>query len=158
MAGIVQERVCAEVEGAVVVFLVGMRINRPWKVWKWFPVMRAMPRMLEELEADPGLGLLHARLQFGLRNLWVVQYWKSAEHLQAYAQAADRTHLPAWQAFNAKIGTGGDVGIWHETYVAPAGHAEAIYVNMPKHGLGKAGSLFPAKGRRATAAKRLTGL
>ena len=158
MTSIITERVCAEVEGDIVVFLIGMRINRLWKLWKWVPVLAAMPRMLRELAAHPALGLLHAQPQFGLRNLWVVQYWKSAEHLRAYAHAAGHAHLPAWQAFNAKIGTNGDVGIWHETYVVPPGHAESVYVNMPRHGLGLAGSLFPAKGERATASKRLRGL
>jgi hypothetical protein len=158
MTDIIEERVCAEVGGEIVVFLIGMRINKLWKLWKWIPVLAAMPRMLQELAAHPELGLLYARPQFGLRNQWVVQYWKSAEHLHAYAHAAGQAHLPAWQAFNAKIGTDGDVGIWHETYVVPPGHAESVYVNMPRHGLGVAVSLFPAKGERASASKRLSGL
>lgn len=155
MPELVTERVCAEVEGEVVVFLIGMRINKLWKVWKWVPVVVAMPRMLKELAAHPELGMLSARPLFGLRNLSVLQYWKSAEHLQAYARASNQTHLPAWQAFNRTIGTDGDVGIWHETYVVPQGHAESVYVNMPRYGLGLAGTLFPAKGQRATASKRL---
>jgi hypothetical protein len=158
MTNIITERVCAEVEGDIVVFLIGMRINKLWKLWKWVPVLFAMPRMLQELAAHPELGLLHARPQFGVRNQWVVQYWSSAEHLRAYARAAGQAHLPAWQAFNVKVGTDGDVGIWHETYVVPPGHAESVYVNMPRHGLGLAGTLFPAKGERATASKRLSGV
>jgi hypothetical protein len=62
------------------------------------------------------------------------------------AQSSTNTHLPAWQAFNRDLGSNGDVGIWHETYV-----------NMPRYGLGLVGSVFPAKGSRATAAKRLRG-
>lgn len=154
MPDIVTERVCAEVEGGVVVFLIGIRINRPWKLWKWLPVLRAMPAMLKELAAHPELGMLSATGHFGLRNASMVQYWKTAEHLRAYAQGA--THLPAWQAFNRSIGTSGDVGIWHETYVVPPGNLEAIYVNMPRYGLGLAGTLFPAKGHRASAARRLS--
>ena len=155
MADIVNERVCAEVDGEVVVFPIGMRINKLLKVWKWFPVMMAMPRVLRELAEHPELGLISATGHFGLRNLWSQQYWKSAAHLQAYAHGSNRVHLPAWQAFNRSVGTNGDVGIWHETYVVPAGNLETIYVNMPRHGLGRAGSLFPARGQRATAAKRL---
>lgn len=116
-----------------------------------------MPKMLKELSAHPELGMLSARGQFGLRNQMVLQYWKSAEHLWAYAHAASKAHLPAWQAFNRKIGTGGDVGIWHETYVVPKGHAESVYVNMPRFGLDLADALFPAKGQRANASKRLSG-
>ncbi len=155
MSGLINERVCAEVEGEVVVFLIGMRVNRLWKVWKWLPLLRAMPRMLQELAARPELGLLSTRGHFGLRNFSMVQYWKSAAHLQAFARSATGTHLPAWQAFNRSVGTGGDVGIWHETYVVPPGHLESIYLNMPRHGLGLVGKLFPAKEHRATAAKRL---
>jgi hypothetical protein len=158
MSDIMRERVCAEADGEIVMFLIGMRINTWWKVWKWMPVAAAMPRMLAELGARPELGLLHARSQFGLRNLWVVQYWKSAAHLQNYARAADKTHMPAWLAFNKRVGTDGTVGIWHETYVVPPGHAESVYVNMPRFGLGRAAAVFPATGDRATAAKRLAAM
>jgi hypothetical protein len=155
MSEIINERVCAEVDGEVVVFLIGMRINKLWKVWMWWPIFIAMSKMLKELAAHPELGLLSARGQFGLRNFSVLQYWQSAKHLQAYAHSQNHAHLPAWQSFNQKVGTSGDVGIWHETYVVPAGCAESVYVNMPRYGLGLAGHVFPAKGHRATAAKRL---
>ncbi len=62
---------------------------------------------------------------------------------------------PAWSAFNKAIGTSGDVGIWHETYVIAPGKYENVYVNMPPFGLGRAGELFDAKGNRANAAKRM---
>jgi hypothetical protein len=152
---LIAERMCAEVEGEIVVFLIGMRVNRLWKVWKWLPVMIAMQAMLRELAARPELGLLHSRAQLGLRSPSLLQYWQSAEHLRAYAHGADEAHLPAWQSFNRRVGTDGDVGIWHETYVVPRGRLEAIYVNMPRFGLGRAGALFPAKGSRSSAAKRL---
>ncbi len=152
----VNERVCAEVEGEFVVFLIGMRVNRPWKVWKWLPIARAMVRMLQELTAQPEIGLLASRPLPGLLSPALLQYWRSAEHLRAYAHAADKQHLSAWQAFNRAVGTNGDVGIWHETFVVPAGASEAIYVNMPRFGLGRAGAVHPAKGDRATAAKRLS--
>ena len=155
MAQIINERVCAEVEGDITVFLIGMRINKFWKVWRWLPVFLEMPKMLKELGADPDIGLLHSRPLLGIRNLAILQYWKSAQHLTAYAHAHGRAHLPAWQRFNAKIGTSGDVGVWHETYVVPRGRSESIFVNMPRYGLGLAGDVFPAKGPRATASKRL---
>ena len=155
MIELANERVCAEVEGEFVVFMIGMRINRPWKIWKWLPVLRAMFPMLRELSAQPEIGLLASRPLPNLRGPGLVQYWRSAEHLRAYANAGDKNHLPAWQAFNRAIGTSGDVGIWHETYVVSAGSAETIYLNMPRFGLGRAGKLYPARGDRATAAKRL---
>lgn len=155
MSRLINERMSAEVEGGVVLFLIGMRLNRPWKLWQWLPIMAAMVRMLNELGRKPDLGLLSARTHFGLRNVVVVQYWRSVEALLAFAHDPQRTHLPAWLAFNRAVGTGGDVGIWHETYVAPPGQSESIYANMPRYGLGLAGTLHPSKGERASAGKRL---
>lgn len=42
----------------VVVFIIGMRVNRLWEVWRWLPVFAAMPRMIIELAKDPSRGLL----------------------------------------------------------------------------------------------------
>ena len=39
----------------------------------------------------------------------MVSYWKSTEHLLAYAKMRSAEHLPAWRAFNKHIGTNGDV-------------------------------------------------
>jgi len=155
MTAIFQDRLCAEPAGDIVVFAIGMRINRYWKVWKWVPVMLEMPKMLKEQEADPAIGLLSTRFMFGLRNIGVLQHWRSTDDLQAYAHSSGRLHLAAWQRFNQRAGTSGDVGIWHETYAVPATRIESIFVNMPAYGLGIAGRLFPARGERASAAKRL---
>jgi hypothetical protein len=152
----INRRVSGEVAGGFALFLIGVRINRPWKLGAWLPVFMAMPRMLRELSEKPELGLLHYRLHFGLRGAMVVQYWRSFELLNAYAMARDRAHLPAWQAFNKAVGANGDVGIWHETYVVGPGKCESVYVNMPRYGLGAAGEVFDAKGERASAEKRLS--
>ena len=56
MAEIIFKRVTAEIEGDFVVFLIGMRINKLWKIHKWLPVFLAMPRMLRELERHPESG------------------------------------------------------------------------------------------------------
>ncbi len=155
MTAIVAERMTAKIEGDFVVFLIGMRINKLWKVWQWAPVAAAMPRMIVELMKQPDLGLLHARTHFGLRNVMVVQYWRSFEHLHRYAVANDLEHLPAWKAFNQKIRSNGDVGIWHETYLVPAGGYECVYNNMPRYGLANAGEFIPAQGQYKSAKGRL---
>ena len=49
MGQIIAERMAAEIEGDFVVFIIGMRVNRAWKLHKWVPVFLAMPRMLKEL-------------------------------------------------------------------------------------------------------------
>jgi Domain of unknown function (DUF4188) len=155
MTAVIAERVTAKVDGDFVVFLIGMRINKPWKVWKWAPVAAAMPKMLIELGQRPELGLLHARTFFGFPNLVVTQYWRSFEHLHRYATDATRAHLPAWKSFNTAIASNGDVGIWHETYMVSAGAYESVYNNMPAFGLGLAGKIAPASGPRKSAKERL---
>ena len=152
MTKIIDQRMAAEMEGEFVVFLIGMRINKPWKIHKWLPVFRAMPRMLKELEKQPESGFLgHS----GLGRV-IVQYWRSFEHLEAYARNKDREHWPAWVDFNRRVGgTRGDVGIWHETYVISPGRYEAIYSGMPPYGLGKVGKLVSATGHRESASTRM---
>ncbi len=145
----------AEVEGDFVVFLIGMRINRWWKPWRWLPVAMAMGRMLAELGRAPAMGLLHARSHFGLPNVMVLQYWRSFADLHTYASAPSLEHRPAWTAFNRAVGSNGDVGIWHETFLVAAGQHESVYNNMPPFGLGLAGTLVPARGRRKSAKGRL---
>jgi hypothetical protein len=147
-------RLFANVEGAFVVFLIGMRINSFWKVHQWWPVARAMPRMLEELRQKPELGMLGGEL-WGGRTTILVQYWRSAEHLIAYAKNREAQHLPAWRAFNRAVGTAGDVGVWHETYKVEPGGYENIYVNMPPFGLGNVGRLLPATDGLQSAAGRI---
>ena len=41
MTEIVASRVTGGIDGDFVVFLIGMRINKPWKVLKWLPVAAA---------------------------------------------------------------------------------------------------------------------
>jgi fumigallin biosynthesis monooxygenase-like protein len=122
------------IEGDFVVFLIGMRPNRPWKVHHWWPVYRAMGRMLAELSAHPELGLL--RWERGLlRGSLVVQYWRSRADLERYAHGD--LHVPAWLEFNRRVRRSGDVGVWHETYEVHG--CESTYVNMPVFGLAAAG-------------------
>ncbi|HWB32962.1 MAG TPA: DUF4188 domain-containing protein [Acidobacteriaceae bacterium] len=153
MAKVIPSRMSAEMEGEFVVFLIGMRINKPWKIHKWIPVMLQMPRMLKELDAHPEAGCLG---HTGLGGV-IVQYWRSFEHLEAYARAKDKKHWPAWVEFNRRMGASrGDVGIWHETYHVEPGQYESVYSGMPPFGLGKAGKLVPATGMRENARSRMT--
>ena len=152
MADVVPARMAAELEDDFVVFIIGMRVNNLWKVHKWLPAFRAMPRMLKELEKQPESGFL-GHIQGGLL---LVQYWRSFEHLEAYARSHDHHHWPAWVAFNKRMRKSrGDVGIWHETYLVRAGQYEAIYSGMPPTGLGRAGTLVPATGRKEFASGRV---
>src|SRR5215210_6937676 len=152
MAKVHAQRMAAEMDGEFVVFLIGMRINKPWKVTTWLPAFLAMPRMLKELTADPASGFLGYQQSLTV----IVQYWRSFEQLEAYARDRDHAHWPAWVEFNKRVGRSrGDVGIWHETYRVAPGQYEAIYSGMPAYGLGKVGALVPAAGRRESARGRL---
>ena len=156
MAEIRAERLTAEVDGEVVVFLIGMRVNKLWKIHKWLPVALAMGRMLQEIEKDRATGFLGVEA-FGALRPVLVQYWRSFEHLEQYALDKAREHLPAWKAFNRAVGSNGDVGIWHETYRVRAGDYECVYNNMPLFGLAKATRAVPATGRRESAPGRMGG-
>lgn len=154
MATIHMGRMTAELDGEFVVFLIGMRVNKPWAVRTWLPVFRAMPRMIGELHRSPELGFLGSAGTFPI----MVQYWRSFEHLERYARSRDHAHLPAWADFNQRVrASGGAVGIWHETYKIAPGSYETLYGNMPAFGLGRAGRLTPVGAGRGSARERLRG-
>ncbi len=93
---------------------------------------------------SPESGLLGYRLTLEGLNPTVIQYWRSKEELYAYAADRSARHRPAWAEFNRRAAEApGAVGIWHETYVVPAGHHESIYGDMPPFGLGRAYGTVP---------------
>lgn len=154
MQHIISRPMTAHVEGDFVVFLIGMRINRWWKVHQWMRVAAAMPRMIRELEARPELGLLGYQQWLGRTSI-MVQYWRSLDQLMSYAHARDAEHLPAWREFHRRSRSSDAVGIWHETFVVPASSYECIYFNMPRFGLARATEVVEARGQRRSAAGRL---
>ena len=81
MADVIPGRMTHEYDGDLVVFLIGMRINKPWRPDLWLPVFLAMPAMLAELSKDKDSGLLGYRLTFGAGGPLLVQYWNSHEKL-----------------------------------------------------------------------------
>jgi hypothetical protein len=155
MAKVFAGRYSATIEGPFVVFLIGMRMNQVWALHKWVPVALAMPPMLKELRANKASGFLHAEYVLTWRGVVTVQYWRSFEQLHAYAHARDAEHLPAWAAYNRKVGGNGSVGVWHETYQVAPGEYECVYVNMPRWGLANAGEQVPAVGRMNDAKGRM---
>lgn len=145
MAKVVPGRMTGTIDGDFVVFLIGMRVNKPWKLHKWIPVARAMGPMLRELSKHKDLGLLGYHLWIGPTGPMLVQYWRGVEHLEAFARESSLPHRPAWRAYNVAVGSSGDVGVWHETYMVPAGSYESVYANMPAFGLARAGSHTPVR-------------
>ncbi len=142
----------------VVVFLVGMRINRLWQFWRWLPVIIAMVRMVIELLQDPTSGLLaRPRTYLSGRTVLLVQYWNSFDDLERYARDSNAEHLPAWRWFNQRIRDNGSVGIFHETYHVDTDQLEAGYSNMPRFGLGatRRSAPVPITSQQQTAAVRI---
>ncbi|RYZ25547.1 MAG: DUF4188 domain-containing protein [Propionibacteriaceae bacterium] len=154
MAEIHAGRMTHSYDGPLVVFLIGMRVNKLWRPDQWLPTFAAMPAMLRELATDPTSGMLGFRTVLGPSGPTVIQWWSSKEKLYAYASARDAEHRPAWTAFNQRARRApGVVGIWHETY--EVSRAESIYVGMPTSGLAGATSVVPVGRNADRAAERL---
>ncbi|MCU0260965.1 MAG: DUF4188 domain-containing protein [Ilumatobacteraceae bacterium] len=157
MTEINRGRWTAEIEGDFVVFIIGARVNKPWQLLRIARDLggrRGMGHMLKYLSEHPEKGLLGYE-SMGFAN---VQYWRSFEHLEAFAKDTDDPHLSAWRSYWRRVGKDDRAGIWHETFLVRDGEYEAIYANMPARGLGKASSLVrasessTARGRLRTAA------
>ena len=151
---VVAGRQTARLEKPVVLFLIGARLNRPWRLDKWAWFTRTMPAMLAELESKPDTGLLWYRTHLSWRMLMVQQYWNSFDKLLAYAQDRNGEHFPAWAKFMRTLSNDGAIGIWHETYLIEPGKYECVYGNMPAFGLAAATKMVPAEGRLAQAKDR----
>jgi len=145
-----QGRWTAEIEGDFVVFIIGARINSKLQTLKVLADLggrRGMNHMLKYLTQHPEKGLLG----YETAGFTIIQYWRSFEHLERFAKDTDDPHLDVWRNYWKRVGKDTRAGIWHETYLVRAGEYEAIYGNMPAHGLGKAGTLVPvaeSKGAR----------
>jgi hypothetical protein len=147
-------RMTHDYDGELVVFLIGMRINQPWRPDRWLPPFRAMSTMLRELYGDADSGLLGHVMTIGANGPLLVQYWSSIDKLHAYASDSSAAHRPAWAAFNRLVRKApGAVGIWHETYLVQA--AETLYAGMPAFGLAAATAADPVARRGNTALERL---
>ena len=140
MADVRQGRWKAQIEGDFVVFLIGAKLSlrHPIQSFKDLGGMRGMPFMLKYLTEHPEKGLLGFQ-SYGLTMN--VQYWRSFEDLERFARGDDDPHLPIWRNYWKRVGKDPRSGIWHETFLVRDGDYEAIYGNMPPHGLAKAARL-----------------
>lgn len=153
MASIDPGRMTHRYDDELVVFHIGMTVNKWWRPDQWMPLMGDMPRMLRELSTDPESGLLGSTMLLGARGPYLVQYWSALEKLYAYASAPQQEHRPAWTRFNRRARkVPGAVGVWHETYVVE--RAETIYVSTPPMGLPKATEIVPVASRHDRARAR----
>lgn len=154
----IAESITADHDADVVVFLIGMRINRWRSVQYWVPVLLAFLPMVRELLTEPSSGCRSIRTFWSGRTILTVQYWDSVEQLIDYAHDPRARHRSAWRAFNRNAARTTAVGIFHETYSVQSGHYETIYRAMPPSGLAAAtDSVAPVARRGLTARDRLTG-
>jgi fumigallin biosynthesis monooxygenase-like protein len=143
MAKVAGRRMKAEIDGDFVVFLIGARFNNKLRMLRSFMDLggrRGMKHMLDYLVERPEKGLLAYEMGFPT----IVQYWRSFDHLEAFAKDKDDPHLEIWRQYWRRVGKSDRSGIWHETFLVKAGQYEAVYGNMPPRGLGKAGRLVEA--------------
>lgn len=157
MTSIFPGRFAARIDDPFVVFLIGIRINRPLAVRRWLPPFMAMLPMIKELESHSEKGMLGSKIYAAPPTVLIVQYWRSFEDLERFARNSDDLHLPAWKRFNQAVGKSDVVGVFHETYAVQPGQFEAVYVNMPRFGLADAAEHIPAIGAYATARRRMGG-
>src|SRR5699024_9952174 len=147
-------RYTTENDEDLVVFMIGMRINRWFAIHKWLPVFTAMPPMIKELYTHKDeLGFLSMENYFGVRTTVMIQYWRSMGDLLSYAR--DDKDLKAWRDFNRKIGNNKAVGIYHETYQAEKKNYESVYGNMPLYGLSRALKQIPITNEINSTKKRM---
>jgi hypothetical protein len=140
-----------------VVFLIGMRINELRRVREWWPVLRGALAMQKETLALPGSPLLESRAVmhvFDWRMFLMIQYWRSFDELERWANDTELRHRPAQKAFFRRTAMNGHVGVWHETFRVAAGEYEAIYLNLHRFGLAAAGEVVPLGRGMATARER----
>ena len=119
MANITGRRMMAEIDGDFVVFLIGARFNsfQLLKTVLDLGGRRGMKHMLDYLVAHPEKGLLG--YQMGLPTIG--QYWRSFDHLEAFANDTGDPHVAVWRNYWRRDGTSTRTGIWHETYLVRAG-------------------------------------
>jgi hypothetical protein len=142
----------AAIEGDFVVFIIGARLDKlhPIRSLRDLGGRMSMPQMLKYLTEHPEKGLL----AYESAGLTTIQYWRSFEHLEAFAKDETDPHLAAWRKYWKRVGTSSRTGIWHETFLVRAGEYEAVYGNMPPRGLAKAGDMVRI-GKDSTARNRL---
>ena len=143
MAEIKRGRWTAQIEGDFVVFLIGARFDFFHLIRSFGDLggRRGMNHMLDFLVKHPERGLLGYEM-----GQTIVQYWRSFDHLEAFAKNKEDPHLDVWRKYWRRVGKSDRTGIWHETYLVRAGEYESVYDNMPVRGLGNAGLLVPVAG------------
>ena len=159
------ERLTHAYDGPLAVFLIGLRVHQPWRLRVVGQAVRAMPRMIAELEENKAaaargeassLGYLGSRSTVDLSGTTMIQWWRSVDDIYAYASAAEYEHRPAWLEFYTVARSAPRaVTIWHETYAVEPGGAESVYAGARPFGLGAVAGTIPVSRRGEGARQRM---
>ena len=131
MNEIYEGRWIARLDEPFVVLLIGIRINKPWHIHRWLPLVFQMSQMLRELNDNGDPGFLGGQTWFG-RTTVLIQYWRSIEELEVYSKAKHKNRTPAWETFNRAVEGNDSVGVYHEFYSIEEGRYDNTFINMPR--------------------------
>lgn len=150
-------RYTAETSKEFVVFIIGMRVNKWWRIHQWLPVALAMPKMMQALIPNKSLGMIHGEhfFRFFPITTTLISYWETFEQIDHFAHDKNLPHAKAWAQFIKSVGNNGAVGIYHENYKVKSDSLECVYGNMPQFGLGKAFKHIPVTKENHTARQRM---
>jgi Domain of unknown function (DUF4188) len=126
MKEIYEGRWIARLDEPFVVLLIGIRINKPWHIHRWLPLV-----LLRELNDNGDPGFLGGQTWFG-RTTVLIQYWRSIEELEVYSKAKHKNRTPAWETFNRAVEGTDSVGVYHEFYSIEEGCYDNTFINMPR--------------------------
>ena len=157
MAPINPGRYTANTEGDFVVFLIGMRINRPLRIRKWWPVFVAMPKMIRELEAHPEKGMLHAEFALIRSSLAYVSTGAASSTWRASRAIRTTPICRPGRSSTAPSGPRATSASGTRPTGSRAGECEAIYGNMPAWGLAEAFERVPVGSTVGQSAARRIG-
>jgi hypothetical protein len=142
------KRLAAEMDGEFVVYINGMRLNHLRALDKYMIAGRKLAAMFDRLEADPDSGFLGYEPAIrGLGSGAAIQYWRSLEDLQSFAQDPENRHVPARTWVNENVRKG-EIGFWAELYVIDDENYETVYRDVPPIGLGGVAELVPMDGHQ----------
>ena len=141
MKEIYEGRWIARLDEPFVVLLIGIRINKPWHIHRWLPLVFQMSQMLRELNDNGDPGFLGGQTWFG-RTTVLIQYWRSIEELEVYSKAKHKNRTPAWETFNRAVEGTDSVGVYHEFYSIEPGRYDNS-VRWPPFARSTTTALFP---------------
>ncbi len=158
MDKVIPGRFTAQIDGPFIVLRLGIRINNFLMFWKWIPtLMVTVPLLRASLRCRAPGYLGGFNILYWSAGIGVIQYWRSYEDLEKFAESSDNAFLELWRHYNKSTGSKGSVGLWYEMFPVESSCYEVVYDNMPIIGLAAASEHVPAVGRRETARRRLGG-